>query len=436
MFIPINTSVNNGRIRMGSLGIILICLVMHLLLAPQMSKWESQYQREFEQIITEAQAEMTTETDAVDLVRGIQKELGLKKQEMLKNSPLKMFGFTPAEFNPVHLFTSLFVHGGWMHLIFNMLFFYLCAVAMEHHWGTPRFLLAYLGSGIFATGFYSLVTWIYNPAALGIPLVGASGAIAGAMGAFLIVHAKSKVSILYMGFSIIPKTFQIPSWLYLSLWFLGELLFTLFFSGSNNDVAYSAHVGGFLAGVFFAKTLQSEESASIILNPAIKSSPLISIQEPAAPQQNLSPIEKAWLSYDQNDIEGAHKQFLALFDKWFSDPDHHLDDITFHLEKIFRKGRKIKFPPAQLLQWGIRLRSYDIGLLALGCFEMGFQENAAHNIKQRCHLRAGETGLEIGRNQERSIWHLQQLLNPNSPVYSIEFAAEANRVLARFGVEL
>ena len=141
------------------------------------------------------------------------------------------------------LITSLFIHAGFMHLAGNMLFLWIFGDNMEDEMGPLPFLAFYLLSGVgadlaqFASGPYSQVA-----------TVGASGAIAGVMGGYLLMFPKAKVDILLI-LIIFFKIFPVPSWIMLGLWFVLQLFGGI---GSNPDgggVAYWAHAGGFIVGL-------------------------------------------------------------------------------------------------------------------------------------------------------------------------------------------
>ena len=144
--------------------------------------------------------------------------------------------------NQMALLTSLFLHGGWMHLAGNMLFLWIFGDNLEDEMGHIPFLLFYLACGVGAS-FAQVIT---DPTS-GIPNVGASGAIAGVMGGYLLLFPKAKVDI-FVFFIVFFRIFPIPAWIMLCLWFGIQL-----FSGVNVDtsmggVAYWAHAGGFIVG--------------------------------------------------------------------------------------------------------------------------------------------------------------------------------------------
>ena len=139
--------------------------------------------------------------------------------------------------------TSMFLHGGWMHLIGNMLFLYIFGDNLEDVLGHVRFLGFYLLSGLGA----ALAQFLSEPSSL-IPMVGASGAIAGVMGGYLLLFPKARVDILII-LIIIFRVIPVPAWLVLASWFGIQIVQGTMLPTAETGVAYWAHIGGFLAGV-------------------------------------------------------------------------------------------------------------------------------------------------------------------------------------------
>jgi membrane associated rhomboid family serine protease len=141
------------------------------------------------------------------------------------------------------LLTSMFLHGGWLHLGGNMLFLWIFGDNLEEEMGHVGFLIFYLAAGACA----GLAQVLPDPGS-GAPMVGASGAIAGVMGGYLLLFPKAKVDVLFI-FVIFFRIFAIPAWIVLGLW-LGIQIFSGFATPAEGDgVAYWAHVGGFAAGL-------------------------------------------------------------------------------------------------------------------------------------------------------------------------------------------
>ncbi|SDG47604.1 rhomboid family intramembrane serine protease [Alloyangia pacifica] len=141
------------------------------------------------------------------------------------------------------ILTSMFLHGGFMHLFGNMLFLFIFGDNIEDMLGHLRYLLFYLASGVAA----ALLQYVADPGSA-VPTVGASGAIAGVMGAYLLLFPKARVDILII-LIIIFKVLPIPAWLLLAVWFGMQIFSGIGSAGAEGGVAYWAHVGGFVAGL-------------------------------------------------------------------------------------------------------------------------------------------------------------------------------------------
>ncbi len=141
------------------------------------------------------------------------------------------------------LLTSIFLHGGVMHLAGNMLFLWIFGDNLEEDLGHIGFLGFYLASGVGAD-LIQLFSAPYSP----IPTVGASGAIAGVMGGYLLLYPKARVDILFILF-VFFKVFPVPAWVMLGLWFALQLFGGVGADPTQGGVAYWAHAGGFLIGL-------------------------------------------------------------------------------------------------------------------------------------------------------------------------------------------
>lgn len=145
-------------------------------------------------------------------------------------------------------FTYMFLHGGWFHLILNVYFLYIFGDNVEAKLGHLRYFITYILFGLIAGVIYVLLS-----PTIGIPMVGASGAIAGVIGAYLIFFPTSKIKTLLI-IIIFVTVVNIPAMIFIAIWFLFQLagFFIDGGVGSENSIAWSAHIGGFFAGVLFA----------------------------------------------------------------------------------------------------------------------------------------------------------------------------------------
>jgi membrane associated rhomboid family serine protease len=148
-----------------------------------------------------------------------------------------------------HLITSMFLHGSWMHLLGNMWFLWIFGNNIEDSMGRPRFVVFYLLCGLAAALLQVAVT----PGS-GVPMVGASGAISGVMGAYLILYPRVRVfTMVPIGFML--TSIALPAWAMLVYWLLLQFVsgLTLLGRDTGGGVAFWAHVGGFVAGVVLIK---------------------------------------------------------------------------------------------------------------------------------------------------------------------------------------
>ena len=181
--------------------------------------------------------------------------------------PALRFGYIPAEGGVLRLLTSMFIHAGFLHLLGNLLFFYLSGPFIEDVFGRPLFAALYVTGGIAASLTYAA----RHPNAT-IPLVGASGAIAAVMGAYLVRFLRSKVEFLFIPILFRPTLhvrFFAPAFVVLPLW-LGQQVLELRSEAGGGGVAVSAHIGGFLFGVAVALIVKATSFEEKFVNPVVE----------------------------------------------------------------------------------------------------------------------------------------------------------------------
>ncbi|MEO8465903.1 MAG: rhomboid family intramembrane serine protease [Gammaproteobacteria bacterium] len=166
-----------------------------------------------------------------------------------------LFGFIPAvlfgnaelegQWIPASttILTSMFLHGGWLHLLGNMLYLWIFGDNIEDRLGRGRFLVFYVVCGAMA----ALGQGLADPQSE-IPMIGASGAISGVLGAYLVLYPRAKVLVL-VPLLIFITTVRVPALVVLGIWFAGQLLSSVAAAPGAGGVAFAAHVGGFVAGV-------------------------------------------------------------------------------------------------------------------------------------------------------------------------------------------
>lgn len=194
--------------------------------------------------------------------------LGDRVVELLHGMPAYRLGYVPARGPDWRLLSSLFVHAGLLHLVGNMLFFFLTAPFIEDVYGRPLFTAFYLTAGVVAA-----ITHGAFESGSPVGLVGASGAIAGLMGAFLIRFAARRIEFLFLPIPFLPwirTRFFMPAYVVLPFWLGQQLLF----AGADDEgssVAWWAHVGGFAFGVMVAGLIRVMRIEERLIHPAIES---------------------------------------------------------------------------------------------------------------------------------------------------------------------
>ena len=153
---------------------------------------------------------------------------------------------------PLTIFSSMFLHGGFLHLFGNMLYLWIFGNNIEDTLGHLRFLLFYLVCGLVA----GLAQVFSNPEST-VPMIGASGAVAGVLGAYLLLFPGARILTLFFIFIFI-KFIRLPALVVLGFWFFIQLLGV--WGGSISNVAFFAHVGGFIAGLLLVKIFQPGQS--------------------------------------------------------------------------------------------------------------------------------------------------------------------------------
>jgi len=150
------------------------------------------------------------------------------------------------------LVSHMFLHSGWLHLIFNMWSLWIFGDNVEDVMGPLRFLLFYLLCGLGALAVHVLT----NPGST-VPVVGASGAIAGVMGAYFFLYPHAKV-VTFLPIIIIPFVFELPAVFYLGAWFLTQVFSGMLSPAGGGGVAWWAHIGGFVAGMLLLRFFRDD----------------------------------------------------------------------------------------------------------------------------------------------------------------------------------
>ena len=179
-------------------------------------------------------------------------KLSARYDELQAGSILEHYTFVPAHPTWYSYITANFLHGGWLHIIGNMWFLWLAGIVLEDAWGRGLYLAFYLVAGAFALQMHA---W-FNPESY-IPTLGASGAVAGLMGAFLVRFPQVRIRMMFLSFWGFFRwgRFSVAAYWLLPVWFAMELFSGLLF-GRSSGVAHMAHVGGFAFGMVAAVAIR------------------------------------------------------------------------------------------------------------------------------------------------------------------------------------
>lgn len=195
---------------------------------------------------------------------------------MARDYAIYQWGMIPARLSHGQgfstLITAMFLHGGWWHLAGNMLFLWIFGDNLEAAFGRVRFLGFYLSCGIAA----ALAQFAAEPNAIG-PVIGASGAIAGVLGGYLLLYPKARIDVLFI-FIVFFRVFQISAWIVLSLW-LGLQVFD-FAGNANGSIAYWEHFGGFAMGLL------------LTLPAKLRQKPALALSDPPARKTTISVVRR------------------------------------------------------------------------------------------------------------------------------------------------
>ena len=306
------------------------------------------------------------------------------------------YGFRPAEPVPIALLTSMFLHGGFMHLAGNMLFLWIYGDNVEHRLGPGWFLLAYLVTGVAATSFHTAFD-----ADSRLPMVGASGAVSGVLGFYFLWFPHNRVRLWIMFFPFFMNVVRAPARLVLGLYlFMDNLMPFLITRGmEGGGVAYGAHIGGFLGGLGWAWWLGRREIAG---RPSeyrgMSAAPSPSPGEQVGTLVSEERLRDAATAYFRLTSEQARRllspEHSIALGNWLANNDH---------------------PEAALVLYQRHLRDYPLGPLAA-----------------EAHLGAGLIQLNALRQPTAAYQHLVEVFDVDP---SRETEARARQALAEISAD-
>ncbi len=276
MIVPIGINHVIRRLPLVTVAIIATCTLVHIYateFAPS--------PKEVLELAENRARELPADHDDPQLEQKFADEV----EQLANRIPWVRFGYHTGSGVSWRLLTSAFVHGGWLHLIGNMLFLWLAGAALEDRWGKARFAALYVAGAVASAGFFALLH--SGPETT---LIGASGAISALMGAFLVFFTRMQIYFAYW-FGIRAGTFQAVAYVALPLWF-GEQLFDAWLASDArgmSTVAFTAHIGGFLFGL--AVALVAKVVARPADEPARVPRATARPAKPEPPRPKLEPVK-------------------------------------------------------------------------------------------------------------------------------------------------
>ncbi len=194
--------------------------------------------------------------------------------------------------NAYRIFTAMFTHADIFHIFFNMYFLYIFGRAVERSLGHKRFLALYLLSGVMAAVFHTVFIYLQSPADLAIPSVGASGAISGVLGAYMLLYPGTRLTACFFLF-FFPFCFEMLAAYYIMFWFAVQVLEG--YLSFNSNIAFFAHAGGFLAGIALLPLVADEARLRLLrrLSRSMRLFDIISFLGYQLERRGLSPGTKA-----------------------------------------------------------------------------------------------------------------------------------------------
>ena len=338
----------------------------------------------------------------------------LKAREAL---PWVRYGFTPAKASLVSAFTSMWIHAGWLHLLGNLLFFFATGPFLEDAWGRPLFAGFYLVAGLVAVGTHA----VYFAGSL-VPLIGASGAIAGVMGAYLVRLGTERIRFLFLPLLVLPFfriTLLLPAFVVLPFWFLAQHWLARQAVGGDG-VAYWAHVGGFAFGLVFAGVVRLARVEERFIHPAIERQVSL-VADEALERANEARLAGDWATA-RREIRAALRKNPGSIDAWREATEiavaagdaRELERVASRLLELYAKGgetqlgevfvqetlrdhRELASPRFVLAAAAFHERTGD-GHSALDLYTRLIEETAESEEALRALVRSGQLLARAGKS--------------------------------------
>lgn len=494
MFIPIGTDHHDGRIGVVSLVIIVLCLIVHIFINPDIQRVNREikevtldiylemadfYQMDepsealerhlllvdsLNEVVPYDDEEVIYESEEDSIMAMLEKEreqmaamedpfsVGMyeKSREqrlwematqiqvdrIRQTSILFKHGLVSSRITLSSIFTHMFLHADWFHLLGNLWFFYIVGIMMERYWGPIKFLLSYILCGVLSGLGFIVIAEMQGANIETIPLVGASGAIAGMMGGLLVTWHHIKVKLFYwVGFR--AGTFEVPIGWYLAIYFIGQLFWGLWW-GKYSQVAYMAHVSGFVFGMLFGKLIRGDEikpeeiakegvfdaehlqaqvkkaedeememrySGSEVV--AMTAAGVLSDPAREAQMQKRKlfkfPSEEAWNAYRAGDFNKASTGLVAAIDTYLRDVHRFGKNINQDIDRIYEVHKQLQISVEAYYQWAMQFEVNSLKKSALLAYELCAQY-ASDDVEFRLRslLKSAELRVETETNLPRA----------------------------------
>jgi membrane associated rhomboid family serine protease len=459
MIIPLKTEAHDGRVRFGALGIIALCILVHFMVwrdngtrVATMDRLERELSRhasdrQVDDLLKDVGGDGVFDDGSPARERdSLAARAGAELLGERRASLFYRLALVEGDFNPINLITHQFTHADLLHLLFNMWFFYLVGVTMEKFWGTGRFILLYLICGVIAALGFMLVS---GAKSRGIPMVGASGAIAGMMGAFAVTHGDAKVTLLWL-FGLRARTFQISSRLYLGFWIAGQLWDAFIHSGqSGGGVAFMAHVAGFFGGVLFGKKVAGDVFYKKAYEPEIMAEAINKLasgeklvvkpsKAPEAPAYQsgsdiMTLLNQARHALEQGQRRDSGGMLFGALEKAFGVPGLDPKVLETALVRVLEAHPAAELPAGALYAWARRLETLDWWQWAIRFYDEAAADptpGTNHHAKANAAFRAAVLRMDRRYESDRARLGFQAILAADP--YG-NFAEEAGQRLAAMG---
>jgi len=339
----------------------------------------------------------------------------------VESSPLRVLGVVPADIHVTTFITYQFAHVGWGHLLGNLFILFLAGPFIEDVWGRPLYAAFYLTAGIVAA-----LMFVARYPNFDAPLVGASGAIAGVMGAFLVRYWNTKIKFFYWIFFFMVGTFEAPAWLMLPLWFLKELTFAQAMDAvapgeGGGGVAFWAHVWGFVFGVAVACAIayfrieerfihrSIESKVTLVDNTAVEDAAALAEggdrdgakaalkRELATHSENVDAAVLLWnLCFQDGDVAASIPHMLSALRGAARKGDDQF--VTTHWLEVLDSGFAVDLDPALGARIAEMLRNesrVDPAILTLDLAAKGVDESTPSGVV----VKLARLAIELGSDQ-------------------------------------